>query len=378
MLFMLVKNLPLLLVARVCQGLSGGAVNVLGYTLTFDTAGRDQIGVAIGYVTMSLSLGIFCGPIVGGPLYDFAGYVWVFMPMVILIGFEIIMRLALIEPVPRNRRGGHPEDRHQPSVTEEDSEIIGERSSLLEAEAHSHRSSADASIKNFPRATLKSPLSVLFGNRRFVVAIIATFIGNTFIGALDATLPVFAYEQLGFTSTQTALLLVCPTWPQFLGPLAGWVVDRAGPKWPTAVSFVISGLSLGLMYLTQYDSDARVIILVVLLTVYGCSITLMWGPIVTELILAVEDLEKETPGIFGEHGALALGLGLQTAAFGAGSMIGPIYAGVIFAKAGWGLMSLVLGVISFLTAVPVALYTGGDISRSFGKPKSAIVGSDYD
>ncbi|RYF43173.1 MAG: MFS transporter, partial [Cytophagaceae bacterium] len=63
LMFAFSRSLILLIIARVIQGLSCGAVFTAGYPLLYDAFGSAQIGQVLGYTSMSLSLGFFVGPI---------------------------------------------------------------------------------------------------------------------------------------------------------------------------------------------------------------------------------------------------------------------------------------------------------------------------
>jgi predicted MFS family arabinose efflux permease len=56
-IFALSTKLWLLLVARALQGLSTAIVITVGFALVFDKVGPSQLGQAMGYTSMSLSLG---------------------------------------------------------------------------------------------------------------------------------------------------------------------------------------------------------------------------------------------------------------------------------------------------------------------------------
>lgn len=62
-----------------------------------DTVGKEGLGQAIGYVSMSLSIGTVAGPLLGGVLYEDGGYYSVFGLAFGLIGVDIFLRLVLIE-----------------------------------------------------------------------------------------------------------------------------------------------------------------------------------------------------------------------------------------------------------------------------------------
>jgi MFS family permease len=75
----------------------------------------------------------------------------------------------------------------------------------------------------------------------------------------------------------------------------------------------------------------------------------------------VEEKIKLNPDGFGKNGSFGQAHGLTNFCFAAGVMVGPIWAGFVYQQAGWGTMAWSLGMVSALSAVPTALFTGGNI-----------------
>lgn len=65
-MFWIARTLSSLIVARVLQGLSAAVVWTVGMALVVDTVGKDQVGAAMGYVSMSMTVGTVFGPFIGG------------------------------------------------------------------------------------------------------------------------------------------------------------------------------------------------------------------------------------------------------------------------------------------------------------------------
>jgi MFS family permease len=86
-----------------------------------------------------------------------------------------------------------------------------------------------------------------------------------------------------------------------------------------------------------------------------------------EITYVVEAKEREKPGRFGATGAYAQAYGLFIAAFAAGTLIGPVWAGYVEDKAGWGTMSWSLALFSLCGAVPCLIWTGGYIGKRNAK-----------
>jgi MFS family permease len=96
LLLCLGKTIALLLVGRLLQGLSAAIVWSVGLALLADTMGR-KIGYAMGYVGISMSVGLLIAPVIGGAVYAAAGYYAVYYIAFAVIFCDIVLRLVLIE-----------------------------------------------------------------------------------------------------------------------------------------------------------------------------------------------------------------------------------------------------------------------------------------
>lgn len=57
-----------MIIARSLQGVAEAAIWTIENALVVDTMRKDQLGVAMGYVSMSMNIGIMAGPALGGIL----------------------------------------------------------------------------------------------------------------------------------------------------------------------------------------------------------------------------------------------------------------------------------------------------------------------
>lgn len=332
-LFALGTTLPILLIARILQGLSGAITFTIGSTLLYDAVGKEGIGQAGGYTTMSVSLGILTGPVAGGILYEYGGgYVHVFIPAFVLIAVDIILRLMVV-----------CERRVESTKVEEP---MTETEPLLGHAGHN---------------VARVPIFVLLSSARFMVALLSLFAINSFSNGFDSVLPVYAYQEFGIRPSQVAVLFLALCVPTLLSPIIGRLTDRIGAKWPATAGLGLMVPSLILLRLIVPGSAAPVAKLVALLFSMGCAITLANPPLITEITASVREIEQARPGIFGPHGAFAQAYGLAGCSFAMGSMIGPLYAGYVKEKLGWPAMSLLMGVLSSISLVFVFVVTGGSI-----------------
>ena len=90
------KTIGLLVLGRLLQGFSAAIVWSVGCALLVDTVG-DSVGVAMGYVNLAMSMGLLIAPVIGGAVYEAAGYYAVFYVAFGIVVLDILLRLIMIE-----------------------------------------------------------------------------------------------------------------------------------------------------------------------------------------------------------------------------------------------------------------------------------------
>ncbi|RAK95865.1 MFS transporter [Aspergillus ibericus CBS 121593] len=332
-LFSLTISLPLIVLARVLQGCSTAIVFTIGFSLLVETVGDRHIGRAIGFTSMSLSIGIFAGPIVGGFLYDLAGYFAVFIPAFVLIALEFLLRVLLIAPT------------HDPGLTHA---LIQDEQRPLMPDTGGH----DARQPKRPPAVV-----TLMRMPRFLVAMAGMFLLNCFMTAFEAVLPVYLPEVFLYRSTQIAIVFLSNTLPMICSPLGGSMVDHLGPFWPAVLGFGLITPSMMLLSLIREPSPLTSLLLRLFLFLFGCGVSVAMPAMMTEVTLAKDAMEEGEPGIFGDLGACSQAYGLSNAAFAGGTLVGPLYAGYVREAAGWTAMNISMGAFSGLMVILVIVFT---------------------
>jgi hypothetical protein len=119
------------------------------------------------------------------------------------------------------------------------------------------------------------------------------------------------------------------------------------------------------------SSDLRgKVLLAVLLALFGAAATLFEIPVWAETVRCTEmKAQTEPQGRYGGggggggrgNGAVGQAYGLLNFFYALGMTVGPLLTGFIYDAAGWGRMTLVLGLLCALTAIPAGLCTGGYI-----------------
>lgn len=90
------NSIGLFVLGRLLQGLSAAIVWSVGCALLVDTM-ESSVGVAMGYVNISMSVALLIAPVLGGSVYDAVGYYAVYYISFGVIGLDILLRLVMIE-----------------------------------------------------------------------------------------------------------------------------------------------------------------------------------------------------------------------------------------------------------------------------------------
>ncbi|KAJ5982989.1 hypothetical protein N7481_005088 [Penicillium waksmanii] len=360
-------NIGLWIAGRLFQGAAAAVVWTVGVALMVDTVGKEGLGQAIGYVSMSLSIGTLAGPLLGGVLYQDGGYYSVFGLAFGLIAIDIILRLTLIEKR-HALKWLEPEKTPAANSTETDKENSSPAPDSINSPRRLRQLEATASERISP-SPLKQ-VTTLLKSYRLVVAFWGYFVMSLIMTSFDSVLPLFVKETFGWQPTGQGLAFIPLMVPHVLDPITGYFIDR----YPKSSRYIVTSgflaavpISVLLRLVTENTMHDKVL-LCALLTLLGACLAVVMTPLVAEVFHAVKEKEDESPNIFGRGGAMALAFGLSNMGFAAGALIGPFFAGFIRQNAGWGTMGWAMGLISGVTALPCLLFIGGWI---LNKPVSA-------
>ena len=280
-----------------------------------------------------------------------------------LIGIEIVLRLLIIEERDLNKRlskshGNGDSDR---------SRTFGEESPLLFPEA-SHEAASDP-----PKAVHRNVFLTLLSSTRFVVGMFGFCLLNALMIAFDGVLPIFIKENYGFNSQQTSLTFLALTIPMLLSPIFGELTDRLeSTKWPAVCALALCVPGLLLLRLIGGKGNDDLGFLIALLLEIGLSFAIGFPPFAAEVMLVVDAMEKENPGVFGPNGAAAQAYGLTNAGLGIGCILGPMGMGFIRVRFGWDVAVTSMAVASALAAAIVLPITGGPLKWSRDKSEQAV------
>ena len=337
--------------ARLLQGLSGAAVFTFGQTLLLRKVGQGRIGKAMGYTGTAMSAALLLGPVLGGGLYELGGPQAVFLVPTGLLVMEIVLRSLVIEgksPLVETPTSSNRGEIHSPTV-------LGQEARDLEANGHV----ASETQPLLPKDTMKRhPLITLLLSPRFDVALFSSFTLNGLANGFDTILPAYCLDELDAEPHQVALFFLLIGGPMMLSPIAGYLTDKHGPRWPTTGGLIVLIPSLFLLRYVSRHSSHPFVKLGILLGSVGIGLSQAIPPLQAEISAAVRSIEEGSPGVFGSRGAYSLAYGLLSTAFAAGAMLGPIFCGFLRVAVGWRWVLIVMAALAAVVLVLVVMTAG--------------------
>ena len=305
------SSIGLLVAGRLIQGISASVVATIGLALLADTVGPDQIGQAVGWVSLSMSLAILVAPMLGGLVYARAGYYAVYFMAFALIVFDVILRLLLIER--KTAKIWESSDGETQGTTEVPSLPARLHFSTADTPASSNSSSDIAShASSTKHRSLLPPVFSLLSSYRLLSAIWCTFAISLLLTAWDAVLPLRVYKLFGFGSLGAGLVFLPLLLPSFLAPLVGKYSDSHGPRLPVFIGFLLGTPFVTLMLLVDHSGTRQLVLLCALLALAGFSYPMGITAILAEFTYAVDAEEKRRgKGCFGDMGAYAQAVSLS-------------------------------------------------------------------
>ena len=354
------RSVAVLAIARFLQGASGGVVWTIGLAILVETVGRENLGKTMGTIFSFISVSTLVAPIVGGSLYAKTGYIGVFGVAIGLIGIDFILRLLMVEKVAEKystseTNASEPERSNDQQDTEQ-TPLLPNGPSTLDRYRLSKPSN---------RFTRNLPIIMLFRHPGLITSVWIGFVQALLLGSFDATVPLVASEQLGFDSLKAGLLFLPLGGADFLlGPVFGWCVDNYGTK-PVSVfgfiwlipTLVLLRLPTELSIIERLDNGHIIALYSALLAMNGLGLAVINSPSIVESGTIVENYYKANTDMF-EQAPFAQLYGINSMVWSGGLTVGPLLAGYLRDKIGYGNMNAVLAGICAFTAILAALFIG--------------------
>ncbi|KAJ5708432.1 hypothetical protein N7488_008233 [Penicillium malachiteum] len=367
-LFAFATSFPALVLARGLQGLSGAAVWVVGLAIVSDGVPAERVGAAMGYTTIGLTWGFVLGPMMGGYIYEHMGWYGAFVVPTALIFLDVVLRFLMIE-TPKKSHQDKPESHldapHSRDEVSSYDTFNGERiqnpgqgQTSLCQDYDNEGAPLLVSSRCADRGERKATIFSLLVSPRMPVAMLATVIMATMFTALETTLPLYTMETFNWGSSGAGMVFLAVSLPTFGGVYIGKAINRMGVRSVGTIGFGMGCLAWILMRFITSNTPGTVASLVMLLLLMGSSIAAIEITAMTEVSQVIGDYEIENPGAFGDKSPVAQGYALFNTSFAGGQLIGPLVSGAIRVRAGWSTMTLVLGVMCAVAAIPFMLFSG--------------------
>lgn len=350
----------ILVIARILQGMSAAVVWTVGMALVMDTVGSDKLGVTIGSIFSFISVGELISPILGGVVYKKAGSTAVFGMGFGLLVVDFLMRLMLVE-----KKTAAKYEKLDPEEGEEDEEHERGRDVEDANEEDPLIAKQDAQDdwkirEEQPRWVKAFPILYCLKSPRLLTAQLVAFTQATLIAVFDATIPTEAQDLFGFDSLKAGLLFAPLVLPYLLlGPVAGKLVDRYGVKYPAVLGFVYLLLPLLLLRIPHEGGKPEIIKFSIIISLCGFGLAFISAPSLVEASHVVEKYHKANKDFFGEQGPYAQLYAINSIFFCSGLTLGPLVAGWLRIKIGYGNMSAVIAGFCFVVSILSFVYLGG-------------------
>ncbi|KAJ8116448.1 hypothetical protein OPT61_g2126 [Boeremia exigua] len=216
------------------------------------------------------------------------------------------------------------------------------------------------------RITRALPILLLLSDPGLLTAILIAFMQALLLGSFDATVPLVAESSFNFDSLKAGLLFLPLGGADFfLGPAFGWAVDRFGTRIFSVLGFALLVPTLVLLRLPEepgvvgaLDKGHLIALYAAVLALNGAGLAIIGSPSIVEAGRLVENYSKANKDIFSEGAPWAQLYGINSMVFSGGLTVGPLVAGALREKIGYGNMNAVLAGSCALTAVLAALFIG--------------------
>jgi MFS family permease len=355
------QSIAELILARIFQGISCATVWIVGLALVLDTVGSKKLGVAIGSMFSFIGAGNMAAPVIGGLVYEKAGVGAVFVIGFGLLAVDFIMRLLVIEKkfAKRYEIEDHTQDDSQENSDEEGAEGEAEAEEdtpFLEiTEAEKYRI-----LEDQPAIILKFPMLYCLSNSSMLMSQVATLMQATLFGVFDATIPTEAHDLFFFDSLKIGLLFL-PLALSYLilSPVGGIAVDKFGVKPAATIGFAFLSIPLALLRIPHQGGTVEIVEFCVFVGLCGVGLAIVSAPSFVEASVVVELYYKHNPETFGENGPYAQLYAINSIAQSLGLTLGPLLAGVLRVRIGYGNMNAVFAGMCLVVSGLCFVYLGG-------------------
>jgi len=290
-------NLAMLNVARVIEGIGGGAAMANNQGIITETFPASERGRALGISGVFSAVGTMCGPPVGGLIVSNMSWNYIFL---INIPVGIIGLIAALKLLPRGEK--KPDKIDIPGAALLAVAVIlffyglltGQKHGYLRPEILLAFAGSIVFLVLFLRAEKKNPEPILdlslFKNPIFTLSIICVLIQFTISGGISIMQPFFMEDVLRLSAEQTGLVMMSlPIAMGITSPISGYLSDKFGPGKLTLIGLLL--MSAGIVLLGTMTATISTSTLILYLCIIGVGGGIFSAPN-TSMIMSTAPKDK--------------------------------------------------------------------------------------
>lgn len=268
------STLPMLVMSRVVQGIGASSALANNMGIATEAFPECERGRALGIISTFISLGLMCGPVLGGMLV--ASYPWEAI-FLVNVPVGIVAFFVGLKTLPADKR---PQSAGAEALQEDRSfDLVGAvllvpavfgifwamTSAATKVDALSLTLLAvgilclgafvvhERNLKSCPLVRLS-----LFKSGMFTLNLVTMLLCFLAVGATEFILPFFLQDACGYPSDVAGVILTAiPLAMAVLGPISGALADRVGSTGPCLAGLAV--YAVGIAFAGMLPTDAGVV-----------------------------------------------------------------------------------------------------------------------
>ena len=306
-------TLPLLIGARVVQGLGSAAALANNQGIITESFPPDERGKALGFVSTFVALGSMTGPTLGGMILTVLPWTYIFL---INIPVGVLSFLIGLRTLPNKKPA-------KPGRLDAKGSVLLLLSILLLFGSFTllqNGVSLPIIIGIIAGAVflvlfimvekrMDDPLVPIgiFKNKMFSLNLFTMLTAFVAIGANNIIIPFYLQDARQFSPGMAGLLMtVIPLITAVMGPISGTMSDHIGSELPTMIGLIFTTVGLALMTMLGIDTTIAVIIL--FLAVIAVGSALFQSP---NNSLVMGSVSRDELGLVGSLAGLVRNMGMS-------------------------------------------------------------------
>lgn len=295
----------------------------------------------MGQIRSIAAVGELTGPPAGGLIYTHWGFGGILNVSLAALAVDLVMRALMV-------------DRPREVSVDIPSAAVTGIEQPSETDALLPNQPVTGTRREKEKAVAMLPILSCLDDSQLVVPLILSFIQYIILGTFDSTLALEASDQFGIHPGRVGAIFLALAIPVLaLAPLAGWAVDRLGPRVVAVVGFGCFAPTLAGMFFISFiqDMTVRFGVFLCLLVLQGICLAIVSTPSMVKAKQAVEKTVRDDPARFGSRGAMGQMFGLTTLVSSSGLLVGDYVCAAVRDTIGYGFMNLILSGLCVLAAV---------------------------